>query len=316
MNVKISILIQMDPFERLNQNTDTTFCLIIEALKRNYKVMCCEPKDIYFENKKINAYASNLSLTNKNQIIKEKKQEDLNLSSFDVVLLRKDPPFDMNYITNTYLNTYQFQKRKKPFFINNPNSLRSYSEKIYPLYFHSFIPKTIISCNPKKIYSFISKQKKVVIKPLYLKGGEDIYMIEKNDQNSDNILKYITNNFTTPIVVQRFLEGVKNGDKRVILIDGEPAGSINRIPVKGDFRANLHLGGSGEKTELTQKEKEICKGIKDSLRKNGLFFVGIDIIDEKLTEINVTSPTGIVQINKINNTKIEKIFWDRALKKV
>ena len=110
MNVKISILIQMDPFERLNQNTDTTFCLIIEALKRNYKVMCCEPKDIYFENKKINAYASNLSLTNKNQIIKEKKQEDLNLSSFDVVLLRKDPPFDMNYITNTYLNTYQFQK--------------------------------------------------------------------------------------------------------------------------------------------------------------------------------------------------------------
>ena len=315
MKKKISILVQMDPLECLNIKTDTTCCLIIEALNRGYNVMSCEPKDIYLNDFEVSANATTLDL-DKNFIIKRGNKKNVPQSIFDFVLIRQDPPFDMNYVTNMYLNNYNLGNKKKPFFINNPRGLLNLTEKVYPLFFKEYTPHTSISCNKSLINKFIKKYERVVIKPLFLKGGEDIFMITKNDPNTSAILEYMTKNFKTPIVIQEFIEEVRNGDKRVILIDGEAVGCINRIPLEGDFRANLHLGGYGEKTELTHKEKKICKNIKNSLKKNGFFFVGIDIINEKLTEINVTSPTGIVQINEINNTILEDIFWDKAIEKI
>ncbi|MDC3090956.1 glutathione synthase [Rickettsiales bacterium] len=310
------VLFQMDPLEKINKETDSTYLLALESLKRGYISMYCNPEDVLINHNKLIIYASKLELKN-NMIKVSKIKKSTDISKFDVVLIRQDPPFNMKYITNTYfLGTSNHNNEIKPFFINNPNGIRNFSEKIYPLYFKEFIPDTTITCKESIISAFIKKYKKIVVKPLYEKGGEGIFMIDEKKKGNKKKIRKSTENFTKPLIFQKYLRGVKKGDKRILLINGKPVGCVNRVPIKGSFIANLHLGSKAEKTGLTTKEIQICRKLEPSLKENGFFFVGIDIIDQKLTEINVTSPTGIKQINELSGIKIEEKFWDEVLKTI
>ncbi len=315
---KISILVQMDKINNVNPKTDSTYQIVKEALIQKNIVMFNSPNDIFVKNNNSKVIAQRLFLDKDQNIkIKRNSRKILFIDDFDVVLIRQDPPFNMDYITNTYLIDIQNNSlKKKPFFINSPVSIRNFSEKIFPLKFPELVPKTLITSNQREMLSFLSKFKKIVIKPLYDKGGNGIFILEKNNTNVSKILKDSSNNFSSCIILQKYLTNIKKGDKRILLINGVPVGAVNRLPPQGKFRANLNLGGKAEKTVLTTMEKNICKKIQPYLRKNNFFFVGIDVIDEKLTEINVTSPTGICQINKLNNVKLEEKFWNEVRKKL
>ena len=311
------ILIQIDPIEQLNAKTDSSLLLAKEALKRGHFVMYSNPLDLNIINNKIIVTVKQLKLDKGKIKYICSSESNIEISKFDIILIRQDPPFDMKYITNTYLIDLGCIRstKKFPFIVNNPTGIRSFTEKIFPLIFEDIIPITCITSNPKIITNFLKKYKKIVIKPLYEKGGDGIFMVQKDDPNMLSIISSATNNFSEQIILQEYLNEVSKGDKRVILIDGEPVGAVNRIPSKNNFKANLHLGGTPKKTILSKKELKICSLIKPFLKKNGFFFVGIDIIGEKLTEINVTSPTGISQINKLNNTNLESIFWKKLEQK-
>tara|TARA_B100000989_G_C19505378_1_gene456263 strand:- start:35 stop:967 length:933 start_codon:yes stop_codon:yes gene_type:complete len=308
----------MDDINSVNPRTDSTYQIIQEALHQRFIVMFNFQNDIFVENGKSKVIAQRLFLDNDKSIkIKTNSKKIFNVDDFDVVLIRQDPPLNMNYITNTYLIDIQnTQLNKKPFFINSPSSLRNFSEKIFPLIFPKLVPVTLITSNKVKMFDFLLKYKQIVIKPLYEKGGNGIKILKNNETQNYQILKDASNNFTSSIVLQKYLSNIKKGDKRVLLINGEPAGAVNRVPPRGNFKANLNLGGKAEKTTLSVKERKICKTLKPYLQKNNFFFVGIDIIDEKLTEINVTSPTGICQINELDNVKLERKFWIEVRKKL
>ena len=303
--------------EQVNKETDSTYLLALESLKRGYKSMYCNPTEVSINQNELIVEVSDLELKNSKIQIKYSSKKIMSVSDFDVVLIRQDPPFNMEYITNSYLLSISNHKEaKKPLFINNPEGIRNFSEKIYPLYFKKFIPDTTISSRENIIAGFIKKNKKVVVKPLYEKGGDGIFMLDEKNKNIKKIIKKSTQNYTKPLIFQKYLSAVKKGDKRILLINGRPVGCVNRVPLKGSFIANLHLGSKAKKTSLTNKEIQICKELEPSLIKNGFFFVGIDIIDQKLTEINVTSPTGIKHINELSGLKIEEEFWDEVIKKI
>ncbi|MBH43599.1 MAG: glutathione synthase [Rickettsiales bacterium] len=318
MKKSYSVVFQMDEFEKINKKTDSTYLLAKESLIRKFSTFHLLPENVHIFENEIILDCSVLTLNKKNEVSFKERKITKKLSDFDFFFIRQDPPFNMNYITNTYLLEL-IKKREniqKPFFVNSPTGIRNFTEKIFPLYFKEIIPKTFITKKEKLIKSIVNKYGKVVVKPLYDKGGTGVDVITSGDLSGTKTLKKVTNNFKEQIIIQKFLKKVQNGDKRVILFDGVPVGCINRVPQKGSFKANLHLGGTAEKTILTKKEKIICLKIKKYILKNEFFFVGLDIIDEKLTEINVTSPTGLVQINKLYNTKIEEKFWDLLIKKI
>lgn len=317
MTKQYSVIFQMDPIEKINKETDSTYLIAREALKRNFRVFHCSPEKVMIKENEVVVNCSSWILNNKNKIITEKKNILSKINNFNFFFIRQDPPFNMDYITNTYLLELVQRNSifRKPFFVNSPHGIRNFSEKIYPLYFKQLIPKTTITSDLNVIKSFLKEYKKVVVKPLYNKGGEGIFLLGIDTNFKKDLFVKITNNFQTPIILQKYLSKVKKGDKRVVLLDGNPIGCINRVPNKGSFKANLHLGGIAQKTKLTNKEKDICKKLKPSLKKNGFFFTGIDIIDEKLTEINVTSPTGLTQINDLYGINIETKFWDKLINK-
>ena len=317
-NKKFLTLFQIDPLHKINPKTDSTYKIILQALKLNHKVMYCTPENVFIKFKETYVKAKTLESSEKNENFKIKGEiKEKKISDFDIIFIRQDPPFNMNYILNGYLiEIPKLTDNKKPFFVNSPSGIRNFSEKIFPLLFKSIIPETTISCKKEVLEVFIKKHNKFVLKPLFDKGGNGIFLLKENDPNTNSIIQISTENFKTPVILQEFLPNIKNGDKRIILIDGEPVGAVNRSPSDGKFKANLHLGGSANKTILTKKEIAICKKIKPFLISHGLFFVGIDVIDGKLTEINVTSPTGIQQINKLNKVKIESILWKKLTEKV
>lgn len=299
----------MDPFDKLNIEIDSTCKLALEALLRGYNVFSSQPKDIYFSINKVSVNCSNILVTNNHSLKTEKKKRTINLEDFHVVFVRQDPPFNMDYISNTYIHNL-INPQKAPFFINSPNGIRNFTEKLFPLLFNDIIPETAIMNSEQEILKFIRNYDSVVIKPLYERGGNGVGLVKKNDDDRLEKIKALTKNFKERIVVQEFIKNVSKGDKRVLLIDGNPVGAINRIPQKNEFKANLHLGAKAKKTVLSRSEKKICERLKPYLIENGLFFVGIDIIDEKLTEINVTSPTGIHHLNLLDNKRIESTMWD------
>ena len=223
----------------------------------------------------------------------------------------------MSYLTNCYLLELHKRFNKKPFFVNDPSGIKNFTEKIFPLYFYKLMPKSCITEDEEIFLKMLHKYKRLVVKTLYNKGGEGVVKVsDENKKKAINEFVEIKKKYSVPVVVQEFLDGVIYGDKRVILIDGKPEGVINRIPKKGEFKANLHLGGEAKQTTLTKKEKKICMEIKKTLKKEKLFFVGIDLINEKLTEINVTSPTGIVQILNLSGIDLAKKLWQKLLKKM
>jgi len=301
----------MDRLSKLNLKTDTSIALIKSGMKSGIDIWISEPQDLSICENRI--YTSAVNVIDEN--FKKKKKEEIQLEKFDFFFIRQDPPFNMNYLSNCYLLEIHKKNFKKPFFINDPSGIKNLTEKIFPLYFHEYMPKTMITADKRQFLKFLKKYKTVVIKPLYLKGGEGIEKVSCDKSNALRTFNTILRNFKSPLVIQKFIEKVELGDKRVILIDGYPYGVLNRVPKKGEFKANLHLGGKAEKSTLTKKEQDICKELKPILKKNKLFLVGIDLIGEKLTEINVTSPTGINQINLLYNLDLGSTVWEILKKK-
>ncbi len=302
----------MDEFSKLNLKTDTTISLIRAGMVLDIDIWIAEPKNLTFHKGGLLVNAKKIEGKSLNSV----EEKTLNISKFDFFFIRQDPPFNMTYLSNCYLLELHQKFQTKPVFINDPSGIKNFTEKIFPLYFSKFMPDTLITSDLFHFEMMLKKHKSVVVKPLYLKGGEGIHKLTIDNPRAKYQFQKILNKFKTPLVVQEFLVNVSNGDKRVILLDGEPIGVINRIPKPGEFKANLHLGGMASKTTLTKIETRICRNLKSFLKINKLFFVGIDLIDEKLTEINVTSPTGITQMNELSDKNLSIMFWEKLIKKI
>jgi len=312
-NKKLSAFFQMDPLEKLNEISDSTISIIKEGLKKNIKIWVGAPEQI--------SLRKSVVVTKGYEVLDEDlrmgKRDELEINKFDFFFIRQDPPFDLAYLTNCYLLEIHKKFNKKPFFVNDPSGIKNFTEKIFPMYYPDLIPQTYITGNLEFFEYLLNKYKKVVIKTLYNKGGEGVEKVDIKKPNEANKQFFkLINKYKVPVVVQKFINNVKNGDKRVVLLDGNPEGFINRIPQKGHFKANLHLGGRAETTDLSDKEKKICKFLKRILLKEKLFFVGIDLINETLTEINVTSPTGIVQIKELSGINIAEKIWNKLVAKL
>ena len=304
----MKVAVQMDHVSKLNIKGDTTLALCLEAQEREFTLYQYLPDNLTFVDGKLKVLVEELKLFDDNIDFFELGEpfvDDLN--SFDVVLMRQEPPFDMHYITYTHLLDH-LDKRVRV--INNPVSVRNSPEKLLVTHFIDLMPKTIISKNFSEIKEFSNKQSKVVLKPLYGKGGEGIILLEADEQMFDKKLEDFLSNEYEPIMVQEYLPIVKKGDKRIILINGEPVGCLNRVPAEGEFRSNLGVGGLPELSELSSRDIEICQRIRKTLIDYDLYFVGIDVIGGYLTEINVTCPTGVRQIKELGGPDIAKLFWD------
>ena len=303
------ISIQMDPIELINIKEDTTFALALEAFQRGHELFYYNPKDLTFRDGKVTAKGKNIiKLQNKiGEHVLLSEEETKDLSTEDAILLRQDPPFDMTYITNTHiLETLH----PNTFVVNNPFEVRNAPEKIFVNKFKEYIPETLITRDINEIHKFRKEFKEIIIKPLYGNGGKQVFHIREADPNLSSLLEMFFENSKEPLIVQKYLPAVRNGDCRVIMIDGEISGAINRVPPKGEARSNLHVGGKAEKKILNKREREICEALSEELKNRELILVGLDIIGEYLTEINVTSPTGIQEISTFEHTNISKYFWD------
>ncbi len=309
---KVRVLFQMDPLDKLNIKSDSTISIIKEAFKRDLDVWVASPDKLTIKKSCVFLMCQKLNEISPQITLNE--SQPFNANEFDFFFIRQDPPFDMNYLTNCYLLELHQEFNKRPHFINCPRGIKNFTEKIFPIYFSDLMPKTLITSDEKVFKEALANKQILILKTLYNKGGEGVIKVEKKDKNSLKKFKELIDNYKVPVVIQDFISKVSEGDKRVILIEGEPVGLINRIPKSGNYKANLHLGAKAEVSKLTKKELEICRKIKPFLLKNKLFFVGIDLIDEKLTEINVTSPTGIVQIQQLTGVNIAKRLWDKLLK--
>tara|TARA_B100002019_G_scaffold289041_1_gene303849 strand:- start:345 stop:1271 length:927 start_codon:yes stop_codon:yes gene_type:complete len=304
----MKVAVQMDHVSKLDIKGDTTLALCLEAQEREFKLYQYLPDNLTFVDGKLKVLVEELKLFDDSVDFFELGEpfvDDLN--SFDTVLMRQEPPFDMHYITYTHLLDH-LDKRVRV--INNPVSVRNSPEKLLVTHFIDLMPKTIISKNFSEIKEFSNKQNKVVLKPLYGKGGEGIILLQADEQMFDKKLEDFLSNEYEPIMVQEYLPIVKKGDKRIILINGEPVGCLNRVPAEGEFRSNLGVGGLPELSELSSRDIEICQRIRKTLIDYDLYFVGIDVIGDYLTEINVTCPTGVRQIKELGGPDIAKLFWD------
>jgi glutathione synthase len=314
MKKHFKIAIQMDPLESINIKADSTYILALEAQKRGHRLFHYLPENLIYENGRVFALGNVFKLfPNKKTFFKKSKTQKIFLDDYDIVLVRQDPPFNMSYITATYLLE---MVSDKTLVLNDPKSIRDNPEKLSMFNFKNIIPPTLISKNIEQCFNFQKKYKKTIIKPLYGNGGEGISKLEGTSVILKRKILKLINRYKQPIVMQKYLSEIKEGDRRIILIDGEYAGSVARIPKKGSVTANFHTGGTAKKVGLVRRDKKICNILKPFLKKNKLFFTGIDVIGNYLTEINVTSPTGIQEINRLNGARVEKFFWDRVEKKL
>ena len=301
----INIGFQMDPLESLSLEDDTTLAIIEECLSKNYNIWHFLPKDVSYINGEVMA-SSKIILELNRDIQPSFKTSDLirkNLKELDLIFLRQDPPFDMSYITSTFLLEYIEDEVK---IINKPSEVRNAPEKLFLNRWKNLTPETIITRNISEINSFRKKHKNIILKPLYGNGGNGIFFLGEKDKNFNSLIEIFLDTHPEQFILQEYLPNIKFGDKRIILINGKPEGAINRIPSEKDIRANLHVGGEAAKTVISNKEMEICESIGPELIQRGLLLVGIDIIGNKLTEINVTSPTGFREIQKFSNINLAK----------
>jgi glutathione synthase len=309
MSTKLKVAFLMDPLEQLDLKSDTTFALALEAQQRGHSVYHFTPDELILRSSDVLTKICKLELSSKNEVNTYKYHEKKIrlLSDFDIVMMRQDPPFDMSYITATHILD---KLPKKTLVINNPFEVRNAPEKIFVTNFSHLMPQTLITKDINVIKSFRDEFKDIIIKPLYGNGGQGVFHLQPNDDNFYSILEMFFKNINEPLMIQEYLKDVRNGDKRIILLNGEIVGALNRVPQKGESRSNMHVGGKPEKTLLTKRDKFICNEISQSLKEKGLYFVGIDVIGDFITEINVTSPTGIREIKLNDNINIDKMFWD------
>jgi glutathione synthase len=311
--MKLNVAVQMDPIARINIRGDSTFALLLEAQQRGHTVSYYTPDKLSLRGDELVAPVQRLSVRDQDGdhfTLGEARRESL--ASFDVVLLRQDPPFDLAYITSTH---FLERIHPKTLVVNNPASVRNAPEKIFVMDFPELMPPTLISRDLDEINSFRAEHGAVVMKPLHGHGGAAVFRILPQDMNFGSLYDMFSVTFREPWVIQRFLPEVKHGDKRIILVDGEFAGAVNRVPAADDLRSNMVRGGAAKATDLTDREREICARLGPALRERGLLFVGIDVIDGNLTEINVTSPTGIRAIARLGGPDVAAKIWDAIEKK-
>ena len=304
----LKIAIQMDPIDDVNINGDSSFRIGEEAQLRGHTLYCYEPDHLRFDCGKIVAELTPIELRREegNHVTKGKTVLS-DLRDMDVIWLRQDPPFDMHYITNTHLLE---RLRNDVLVVNDPFWVRNFPEKLLVLNFEDLTPPTMIARNLDAIKSFRERYGDIIVKPLYGNGGAGVFKIKKDDSNLNSLFELFTATSREPLIAQQFLPDVTAGDKRIILIDGKPVGAINRVPAKGETRSNMHVGGRAEKADLTKRDFEICAKIGPFLKKHGQLFVGIDVIGDYLTEINVTSPTGIQEMERFDDTNIAMKIWE------
>jgi glutathione synthase len=298
----------MDPIERIDIRGDSTFAILLEAERRGHQIFYYTPPNLALEGDRLLARGHSLNVVDKlgdHYRLSDARRE--NLADWDVVLLRQDPPFDMAYITTTHLLE---RIHPKTLVVNDPAHVRNAPEKIFVLDFLDLMPATLVTRSLDDVLAFRRAHKDIIVKPLYGNGGASVFRIRPEDSNLASLVELFQTVFREPFMVQEYRAEVRNGDKRIILIDGEIAGAVNRVPAEGETRSNLHVGGTAAKTEITDREREICARLAPELKRRGLIFTGIDVIGGFLTEINVTSPTGIRQVKAFGGTDIAARIWD------
>jgi glutathione synthase len=304
----LTVAIQMDPIDKIDINGDSTFALALEAQARGHTLVYYGPRELTFRDGKVTARVRDLSVRAvkcDHFTLGEKRVFDL--SQADVVLMRQDPPFDMAYITATHILE---NIHPNTLVVNDPAHVRNAPEKLFVTQFEGLMPPTLITSDRAEIDAFRSEHKDIIVKPLYGNGGAGVFRVKSDDENLGSLLEMFTAFYREPVIVQRYVPEVRKGDKRIILVDGEPVGAINRVPAAGEARSNMHVGGRPEATQLTDREKHICAVIGPELKRRGLIFTGIDVIGDYLTEINVTSPTGIHEVKRFGGADIAKLVWD------
>jgi len=304
----LSVAIQMDPLDNIDIDADSTFALALEAQRRGHALYHYLPRDLSLVDGRAMATARPLTVR---RVAGDHHAfgapERIDLARVDVVLMRQDPPFDMAYITATHILE---QVHPETLVVNDPVEVRNAPEKLFVCRFPDLMPPTLITSDPALIREFRAEHGEIILKPLFGNGGAGVFHLRPDDDNLNALLEMFTAFYREPIIIQRYLPAVRTGDKRIILIDGEAAGALNRVPAAGEARSNLHVGGRAEPATLTPREREICEAIGPSLRERGLIFVGIDVIGDDLTEINVTSPTGIQEIDRFDGVCLEARIWD------
>ncbi|HUB85020.1 MAG TPA: glutathione synthase [Rhizomicrobium sp.] len=309
----LTVAIQMDPIEKIDIGGDSTFALALEAQKRGHTLLYYGPRELTFRDGAVTALARPLSVrATKGDHFTLGEAAVTDLSNTDVVLMRQDPPFDMAYITATHILE---RIHPKTLVVNDPFHVRNAPEKIFVTQFKDLMPPTLITSDRAEIASFRKEHKDIILKPLYGNGGAGVFRVKEGDENLGAMLEMFTAFYREPIIIQRYVPEVRKGDKRIILVDGEFAGAINRVPAEGEARSNMHVGGKAEATTLTKREQDICKALGPELKARGLIFTGIDVIGDYLTEINVTSPTGIQEVKRFGGKDIAALIWDAIEKR-
>lgn len=308
VQMTLNVAFQMDPIGSINIDADSSFRLAEEAQARGHSLFYYTPDRLAYQEGRITARGWPLTVRRvKGDHFELGKEQQVDLSSFDVVWLRQDPPFDMGYITTTHLLD---MLRDTTLVVNDPFWVRNYPEKLLVLRFPDLTPPTAIARDLATLRAFRAKHGDIILKPLYGNGGAGVFKLTSDDSNLASLHEMFTGINREPLIVQKFLPAVRKGDKRVILVDGEPVGAINRVPAEGETRSNMHVGGRPEKVALTERDKEICARIGPLLREKGQIFVGIDVIGDWLTEINVTSPTGIQELERFDGENIAAKVWE------
>ncbi|WP_417520138.1 glutathione synthase [Minwuia sp.] len=306
--MSLKVAVQMDPIHAIDINADSTFALMLEAAKRGHELYFYLPSELAWTGGEVRARVRSVEVR-REQGNHFTLGEDriVDLSMMDVVLLRQDPPYDMAYLTTTWLLE---RIHPQTLVVNDPAEVRNAPEKIFVTLFADLMPETLITRDERMIRDFYAEHKDIIVKPLYGNGGAGVFHIKPGDENLSSLLETFSLMFREPVIAQKFLPAVREGDKRIILVDGEPVGAINRVPAEGEARSNMHVGGRPLQSVLTDREIEICKRIGPELKTRGMIFVGIDVIGGLMTEINVTSPTGIQEIDRYDGSNLSGLIWD------
>jgi glutathione synthase len=304
----LKIACQMDPIDHIEISGDSTFAILLEAQARGHELFYYQPYDMSLDGNTLVAVGHDVTIQDvEGDHFELGPRRRVDLSEFDVVLLRQDPPFDMAYITTTHLLE---RIHPQTLVVNDPAHVRNAPEKIFVLDFQDLMPPTLVTRRLDEVNAFRERYKDIIVKPLYGNGGAGVFHIKPGDSNLNSLVELFQLANREPFMVQEFRPEVREGDKRIILIDGQVAGIINRIPAEGEARSNMHVGGRAAPVELTDRDREICERLGPALKERGLLFTGIDVIGRYLTEINVTSPTGIRQVKNFGGADIAALMWD------
>ena len=306
--MSLAVAIQMDPIEGVNIDSDTTFALALEAQARGHGLFHYLPGQLSWRQGRVIARVRPFQLEReRGRHVRFGEAQVIDLATVDVVLMRQDPPFNLAYISATHMLD---RIHPATLVVNDPIAVRNAPEKLFVTHFHELMPPTLITNELAEIQAFRHEHKDIIVKPLYGNGGAGVFRLQEGDTNLGSLIELFRVYLNEPLMVQRYVPEIRQGDKRIILLDGKPVGALNRVPAVHETRANLHVGGRAEKAVLTRRDREICEAIGPALERDGLILVGIDIIGDYLTEINVTSPTGVQEIDRFDEVNLSSRFWD------